>query len=56
MGDGCGPTEIGYMYGQYKRINAHCGQLGKGLLWGGRYCKQRELGEIVLTRLTLGTT
>ena len=37
MGDGCGPTEIGYMYGQYKRINAHCGQLGKGLLWGGRY-------------------
>ena len=22
-------------YGQYKRINQHCGQLGKGLLWGG---------------------
>ena len=24
-----------YMYGQYKRINQHCGQFGKGLLWGG---------------------
>ena len=23
------------MYGQYKRINQHCGQFGKGLLWGG---------------------
>jgi glutamate dehydrogenase (NADP+) len=35
MGEGCGPTEIGYLYGQYKRINQHCGQNGKGLLWGG---------------------
>ena len=24
-----------YLYGQYKRINHHCGQIGKGLLWGG---------------------
>jgi glutamate dehydrogenase (NADP+) len=23
------------MYGQYKRINSHHGQIGKGLLWGG---------------------
>ena len=23
------------MYGQYKRINHHCGQFGRGLLWGG---------------------
>lgn len=23
------------MYGQYKRINQHCGQFGKGFLWGG---------------------
>jgi glutamate dehydrogenase/leucine dehydrogenase len=35
MGDGVGPVEIGYLYGQYKRINSHCGQIGKGLLWGG---------------------
>ena len=27
-----------YMYGQYKRINQHCGQFGKGLLWGGSPC------------------
>ena len=24
-----------YLYGQYKRLNDHYGQLGKGLLWGG---------------------
>eukprot|EP01031_Cornospumella_fuschlensis_P030928 gene30928-37381_t len=35
MGQAVGPAEIGYMYGQYKRINNHCGQIGKGLLWGG---------------------
>jgi glutamate dehydrogenase (NADP+) len=35
MGEGVGPVEIGYLYGQYKRINSHCGQIGKGLLWGG---------------------
>ena len=29
-----------YLYGQYKRINHHCGQIGKGLLWGG--CPQYE--------------
>lgn len=26
-----------YLYGQYKRINMHCGQHGKGLLWGGSF-------------------
>jgi hypothetical protein len=32
------------MYGQYKRINQHCGQFGKGLLWGGSpaYTQVRE--------------
>jgi len=35
LGEGVTREEIGYMYGQYKRINQHCGQLGKGLLWGG---------------------
>jgi glutamate dehydrogenase (NADP+) len=35
MGQGVGSAEIGYLYGQYKRINNHCGQIGKGLLWGG---------------------
>eukprot|EP00596_Hydrurales_sp_CCMP1899_P002281 CAMPEP_0119051166 /NCGR_PEP_ID=MMETSP1177-20130426/72871_1 /TAXON_ID=2985 /ORGANISM="Ochromonas sp, Strain CCMP1899" /LENGTH=505 /DNA_ID=CAMNT_0007030283 /DNA_START=119 /DNA_END=1636 /DNA_ORIENTATION=- len=35
LGEGVNATEIGYMYGQYKRINQHCGQFGKGLLWGG---------------------
>ena len=35
MGRGVGPVEIGYLYGQYKRINNHYGQIGKGLLWGG---------------------
>jgi glutamate dehydrogenase (NADP+) len=35
MGEGVGPAEIGYLYGQYKRINQHCGQIGEGLLWGG---------------------
>lgn len=35
MGDGCTPVEIGYMYGQYKRINEHYGRVGRGLLWGG---------------------
>jgi hypothetical protein len=23
------------LYGQYKRINQNCGQIGKGFLWGG---------------------
>ncbi len=35
IGEGVTLSEIGYMYGQYKRINAHCGRQNKGLLWGG---------------------
>ena len=35
LGDGVTQAEIGYLYGQYKRINHHCGQVGQGLLWGG---------------------
>lgn len=32
------------MYGQYKRINNHCGQTGKGLLWGGSPVHQQAKG------------
>ena len=32
MGMGCGPAEIGYMFGQYKRINM---EAGPSFLWGG---------------------
>jgi len=35
LGEGVTNIEVGYMYGQYKRINHHCGQVGKGLMWGG---------------------
>jgi len=35
LGDGVSAVEIGFMYGQYKRINSHCGHIGQGLLWGG---------------------
>ncbi|CAM9206158.1 unnamed protein product [Chrysoparadoxa australica] len=35
MGYGIGPTEIGYLYGQYKRVTHHNTQSGRGMLWGG---------------------
>ena len=35
LGEGITAAEIGYLYGQYKRINKHCGEQGRGLLWGG---------------------
>ena len=35
MGVGCGQHEIGYLYGQYKRIHQGGSQRGSGLLWGG---------------------
>lgn len=44
LGSGVGAPEIGYLYGQYKRINQHCGQLGKGLLWGGSPVYQQAQG------------
>jgi glutamate dehydrogenase (NADP+) len=37
-------AEIGYLYGQYKRINEHYGQFGKGLLWGGSPMYTQALG------------
>ena len=44
QGDGVTASEIGYLYGQYKRINAHCGQQGKGLLWGGQNSYEKAHG------------
>lgn len=43
---GTGAREIGYMYGQYKRLsNAHTGVLtGKGLTWGGSLARTEATG------------
>ncbi|SHN69142.1 NADP-specific glutamate dehydrogenase [Desulfovibrio litoralis] len=43
---GVGAREIGYMYGQYKRLtHAHEGVLtGKGLLWGGSLARKEATG------------
>jgi len=30
-----GPQEVGYLYGQYKRIYQHSAAKSTGLLWGG---------------------
>ena len=35
MGVNCGSTEIGYMYGQYKRTSHSLSKHGFGMLWGG---------------------
>lgn len=37
-----------YLYGQYKRINHHCGQFGRGLLWGGNpsYMQAQGIGVV----------
>lgn len=35
MGTGVGASEVGYLYGQYKRINHHVTKAGAGLLWAG---------------------
>ena len=35
LGDGATEKEIGYLYGQYKRLTHHHGRPGRGLLWGG---------------------
>lgn len=29
--------QVGYLYGQYKRINDHIAQRGRGVLWGGTH-------------------
>jgi len=36
MGMGCGTKEIGYMYGQYKRVTGKVGNVGRGFLGGGQ--------------------
>jgi glutamate dehydrogenase/leucine dehydrogenase len=36
MGMGCGKKEIGYMYGQYKRVTTKVGMAGRGFLGGGQ--------------------
>jgi glutamate dehydrogenase (NADP+) len=35
MGTGVGSSEVGYLYGQYKRINVKTGSGGRPFLWGG---------------------
>ena len=50
MGAGVNPQEIGYLYGQYKRINTHASRRGKGLLWGGllegKLCRAYGFGVV----------
>ena len=43
---GVGAREIGYMFGQYKRLTGkYEGVLtGKGLLWGGSYARKEATG------------
>ena len=43
---GTGAREIGYLYGQYKRLtNQHTGVLtGKGLTWGGSLARTEATG------------
>lgn len=35
IGMGVGEEEVGYLYGQYKRINIKSGSCGKAFLYGG---------------------
>jgi len=35
MGNGVGPREIGYLYGQYNRLAGRSSAKGKGMMWGG---------------------
>eukprot|EP01038_Epipyxis_sp_PR26KG_P004966 gene4966-6941_t len=55
IGEGCTSSEIGYLYGQYKRINQHCGQIGEGLLWGGypQYEQAQGYGVVYFTKRML---
>lgn len=48
IGDGVTATEIGFMYGQYKRINDNYGQYGSGLLWGGAPAYTPAIGSGVV--------
>ena len=55
MGEGINAAEIGYLYGQYKRINEHYGQFGKGLLWGGSpvYTQAQGYGVVYFAKKML---
>ena len=46
---GVGTREVGFMYGQYKRIrNQHSGTFtGKGWGWGGTLIRPQATGELV---------
>ncbi len=48
MGYGVGEQEIGYLYGQLKRIHLHLGQRGKGILWGGLNPYTQSIGHGVV--------
>mmetsp|Transcript_17046 Transcript_17046/g.15398 ORF Transcript_17046/g.15398 Transcript_17046/m.15398 type:complete len:525 (-) Transcript_17046:47-1621(-) len=48
MGEGVTSSEIGYLYGQYKRLNHQCGQFGSGLLWGGSPANAQAQGHGVV--------
>ncbi len=48
MGYGVGEQEIGYLYGQLKRIHHHMGQRGKGILWGGLNLFPQSIGHGVV--------
>jgi glutamate dehydrogenase (NADP+) len=45
MGYGVGAPEIGYLYGQYKRIENHVAQRGRGILWGGLQLYPEAVGH-----------
>ena len=55
VGDGVGATEIGYMYGQYKRTNEKYGRVGRGVLWGGtpRGLEATGLGMVFFAKAML---
>ncbi|CAM9471976.1 unnamed protein product [Discosporangium mesarthrocarpum] len=55
MGYGVGVPEVGYLYGQYKRINDHVAQRGRGVLWGGAhlYPEAAGYGVVEFARLAL---
>ena len=56
MSEGVNVSEIGYLYGQYKRINEHSGQQGRGLLWGGNpkaYMGAHGYGVVSFAKLML---
>jgi glutamate dehydrogenase (NADP+) len=45
LGEGVGAMEMGFMYGQYKRIHNSVGQIGKGILWSGQPDPEHETAQ-----------